>query len=924
MSRYRYGWMKTRDGIARLDWQTGVRTLHAIPDSPAARRSLSSSPALLTAPKATALSCASSTAPGRTAPICWCLTPWRWQSRRWRPSSFPSTSPWLFTAASRPEPCAGRRQASDSMMTDDERYEEYLIQEALGEAYPQAGRTRMVMPHPIASSARRPNPENALLGRCRRGRLHDGRQSRLAPHAGKAPTLLDFFHLRFSRHHVSSPAPERENRARCRARREGRGGVPAARHLERRTAAHGSWLLGRPIVAPYVSARRSPGPCKHHQALRYFADEAAGFNYPDAYNSFFGPDYEPPEYIRQAHEDARNHRWYMTSRLITIYDIYASRTTGTSIPRCSPTSSAATSSSRGRPRVRRLARRPHVADHDLAEQLPLTPKQDIAPKHRNPCQARRLLRGNQRRQTRPTSRSSATSFRSFPLLRHDDHLRQSRLDRTADVQGFSRRLPLRARPSGIHRPRHGRRLCASDAPPRPGQPPLLRRRRPCPWQSLHRLPQPDARSSSPPASRPAPSCRSSLSCSPSRPTDFPKPFVKWACEPARAEDVPAAIARACYIAMQPPRGPTFVSIPIDDWERRCPPVAPTPGQRLIRGDPRHARRRAAKRSTRRRAARHHRRRRRRARRRMGRGRSSLPKSTRRRSGSRPSPRATASRKTTALFAGFLAAGARSHRRRPDRLRLHPRPRRARSSPTMSKASVPQSRKARRSSSSSTIPPTPPGPLSEPRSSPASAPASPICSPAPAAPARRAQAARPPAPPVGREAHRRLSLPADRSPAPAGTPSSSRKRPSTRGALHDYLPILDADTFYTCASGGLGHGLPRPSASPWRGPRTKSSPSSATARPCTRSRACGAPPSSASPSPSLSSRTAATRPLIEFGRRFGLNRTPGADLPGLDFCALARGQGVRGRATSIPPPISMRPCSSLQRMKGPSLVEVSVE
>src|SRR6478735_4154707 len=47
---------------------------------------------------------------------------------------------------------------------------------------------------------------------------------------------------------------------------------------------------------------------------------------------------------------------------------------------------------------------------------------------------------------------------------------------------------------------------------------------------------------------------------------FPRPYVKWSCEPARAEDVPAAIARAYYVAMQPPCGPTFVSIPIDDWD----------------------------------------------------------------------------------------------------------------------------------------------------------------------------------------------------------------------------------------------------------------------------------------------------------------------------------------------------------------------
>lgn len=50
------------------------------------------------------------------------------------------------------------------------------------------------------------------------------------------------------------------------------------------------------------------------------------------------------------------------------------------------------------------------------------------------------------------------------------------------------------------------------------------------------------------------------------PTDFPKPYVKWAVEPARAEDVPAAIARAYYMAMQPPRGPVMVSVPLGDWD----------------------------------------------------------------------------------------------------------------------------------------------------------------------------------------------------------------------------------------------------------------------------------------------------------------------------------------------------------------------
>lgn len=52
-----------------------------------------------------------------------------------------------------------------------------------------------------------------------------------------------------------------------------------------------------------------------------------------------------------------------------------------------------------------------------------------------------------------------------------------------------------------------------------------------------------------------------------RAAEFPQPYVKWSVEPARAADVPAAIARAYYTAMQPPCGPTFVSVPVDDWDR---------------------------------------------------------------------------------------------------------------------------------------------------------------------------------------------------------------------------------------------------------------------------------------------------------------------------------------------------------------------
>ncbi|MGF7169281.1 benzoylformate decarboxylase [Sphingobium xanthum] len=57
-----------------------------------------------------------------------------------------------------------------------------------------------------------------------------------------------------------------------------------------------------------------------------------------------------------------------------------------------------------------------------------------------------------------------------------------------------------------------------------------------------------------------------------RATEFPQPFVKWTCEPARPEDVPLAILRAYHMAMQAPRGPVFVSVPIDDWDRPCAPI----------------------------------------------------------------------------------------------------------------------------------------------------------------------------------------------------------------------------------------------------------------------------------------------------------------------------------------------------------------
>jgi benzoylformate decarboxylase len=67
--------------------------------------------------------------------------------------------------------------------------------------------------------------------------------------------------------------------------------------------------------------------------------------------------------------------------------------------------------------------------------------------------------------------------------------------------------------------------------------------------------------------------------------ELPKPYVKWSVEPARAEDVPLAIARGYYIAMSPPRGPVLISIPSDDWNVLTEPVAPRQVSRDLRPDP---------------------------------------------------------------------------------------------------------------------------------------------------------------------------------------------------------------------------------------------------------------------------------------------------------------------------------------------------
>ena len=184
----------------------------------------------------------------------------------------------------------------------------------------------------------------------------------------------------------------------------------------------------------------------------------------------------------------------------------------------------------------------------------------------------------------------------------------------------------------------------------------------------------------------------------------------------------------------------------------------------------------------------------------------------------------------------------------------------------------------------------------------------------AAGARRTRARRP--------AHRPLSDAADRRAAARGS-IVVEEAPSSRSAMHDYLPMLEPRLLLYVRERrtrprSAGGGRRRP-----RAPRPQgASASSATARPCTRSRGCGAPLSSPLPVTFVIVNNGSYRALNAFAPHFGLAALPGTLLPHLDFCALARAQGVEA--------VRVSRCADLDaalRMAfgaaGPVLIEVCV-
>src|SRR6266404_976780 len=57
--------------------------------------------------------------------------------------------------------------------------------------------------------------------------------------------------------------------------------------------------------------------------LDFFTYASVGYAYPQMYIKLFGADYEPDPYIQRDYAYAREHKWYMSARLICVNDLYA-------------------------------------------------------------------------------------------------------------------------------------------------------------------------------------------------------------------------------------------------------------------------------------------------------------------------------------------------------------------------------------------------------------------------------------------------------------------------------------------------------------------------------------------------------------------------------------------------------------------------
>ena len=406
-----------------------------------------------------------------------------------------------------------------------------------------------------------------------------------------------------------------------------------------------------------------------------------------------------------------------------------------------------------------------------------------------------------------------------------------------------------------------------------------------------------------------------------RAAEFPRPYVKWSCEPARAADVPAAIARAHYTAMQPPRGPTFVSIPVDDWDRPCEPVAPRRLATVVRGDPALLAEAAEALAACTRPVFV-----------AGAGVArddawdelvALAERHRARVWASPNSGRNSFPEDHPLFAGFLAAdrgkivaGLAGH----DLILVL-------GAPVFTYhvegfgPHIPEGAR-----------------LFQLVDDPAAAAWAPVGTAIVTSlkPGIRDLLAgadpRPRPAPVNRTPRPRLSGPGVTDAYLMQQIASLRPRasviveeaPSSRGAMHDYLTIVDRDSFYTCSSGGLGHGLPAAIGVALARPRDKVIALLGDGSSMYAIQGLWTAAQLGLGITFVIIKNRRYEALLEFGRHFGLRRTVGTSLPDIDFCALARGQGVSAVAVDRCEALDDALRAAFANLAAPTLVEVAVD
>jgi hypothetical protein len=208
--------------------------------------------------------------------------------------------------------------AAVSLMSDEAKADaledamSHALDDALADDTPKKFPTAAEVEAQIETRASRRGVGNLFVGR--------GANVKILSKMPDKPTLLDFFNQRFSG--TANHCLQSANKAM-------KGGmtdeiifaclchdlVHALIKVD-----HGWW--GAQMFEPYVSENVTFA-IRYHQALRFYDDKEAGYEYPDLYRNMFGADYRPEKYIEDTYKMVRKHKKYILPRQVTVNDLYA-------------------------------------------------------------------------------------------------------------------------------------------------------------------------------------------------------------------------------------------------------------------------------------------------------------------------------------------------------------------------------------------------------------------------------------------------------------------------------------------------------------------------------------------------------------------------------------------------------------------------